>query len=198
MNDLPTMSLADAAAWRPTLAGLTDDDILAWYHWMLPQLPARAVFVEAGTWRCRSLLFAAELLAAIGRDDVTLYGVDPYRYPPVDGDLEACTVSYHEALAGLVEHSSEVELRHVHLLRCRSREASRMFGPASVDLAFLDGDHSVGALVAEARAWEQVLRPGGFLAGHDHHEDFPGVRQAVQELYGDAARVWERVWWVRM
>merc|ERR1712060_898593 len=38
----------------------------------------------------------------------------------------------------------------------------------SLDLAFLDGDHSEEALAADIRAWAPKVKSGGVLAGHDY------------------------------
>lgn len=195
MIPTPTLSLDYVRTWRPGLAGLDDDDLLQWYHAAIPTLRPEAVIVEVGTWRGRSLLFAAELLAALGRPLSRIYGVDPYRYPPVDGDLECCTVSYRDALAGLVANGAEQELHHVHLLRAESVHAVRLLRPASVDLVMIDADHSYEGVAHDIDCWHSRLRPRGILAGHDYGPDWPGVVEAADEYCGDRLRRHGSVWW---
>ena len=53
----------------------------------------------------------------------------------------------------------------------------------SVDLVFIDGDHSYQGCSADIRAYHNKVNNGGIFSGHDI--DFPGVNRAVNELvYG--------------
>eukprot|EP00929_Paragymnodinium_shiwhaense_P095985 TRINITY_DN57376_c0_g1_i1.p1 TRINITY_DN57376_c0_g1~~TRINITY_DN57376_c0_g1_i1.p1 ORF type:complete len:568 (+),score=107.08 TRINITY_DN57376_c0_g1_i1:125-1828(+) len=54
---------------------------------------------------------------------------------------------------------------------------------ASVDLLFVDGDHSFAATLADLQAWSRFVRPGGLVAGHDIFNVVnDGVTDAVLEL----------------
>ena len=61
--------------------------------------------------------------------------------------------------------------------------------PGPVDMVFIDGDHSYEAVRADIAAWRPLARR--MLCGHDLHASGakPGVRQAVEEAFGDGARV---------
>ena len=50
----------------------------------------------------------------------------------------------------------------------------------SVDLVFIDGDHSYNGCSADIRAYKHKVNKNGLLSGHDI--DFPGVNKAVNEL----------------
>ena len=53
----------------------------------------------------------------------------------------------------------------------------------SVDLVFIDADHSYNGCKGDILAYQSKVKTGGMLAGHDI--DFPGVNKAVNELIGD-------------
>lgn len=57
------------------------------------------------------------------------------------------------------------------LIRMTSAAAAARFvewaGEPVLDFAYLDGDHSYEATLADLKAWWGVLKPGGILAGHD-------------------------------
>ncbi|MGH2879790.1 MAG: class I SAM-dependent methyltransferase [Solirubrobacteraceae bacterium] len=59
-------------------------------------------------------------------------------------------------------------------------------GPASgepIDLLYVDSSHSRLGTIEEIQAWRAVLRPGAIVVFDDYtHDDYPGVREAVQEL----------------
>ena len=53
---------------------------------------------------------------------------------------------------------------------------------ASLDFIYIDTTHSYEQTAAELREARRVVRPGGWISGHDYHERFAGVIRAVTEL----------------
>jgi len=52
-----------------------------------------------------------------------------------------------------------------------------------VDLLYIDSSHERQATIDEVHAWRPVLAPGAAIVFDDYgHPDYPGVREAVQEL----------------
>ncbi len=52
-----------------------------------------------------------------------------------------------------------------------------------VDLLYIDSSHSREGTIAEVRAFRPVLAPGSVIAFDDYgHADYPGVREAIDEL----------------
>jgi len=83
-------------------------------------------------------------------------------------------------------------------VKSKSAEAITLFDPGTVDLVFIDGDHSYEGVKQDITLYLPTLRPGGILAGHGYgHERFPGVAQAVDELGMPGVQLEEdHVWWV--
>jgi hypothetical protein len=69
-----------------------------------------------------------------------------------------------------------------------SAEASASFPAASVDAAYLDGDHSYEFVKSDLEHWFPKVKKGGFLCGHDYlhggkeKDAWPGVTKAVDEF----------------
>jgi Methyltransferase domain len=52
-----------------------------------------------------------------------------------------------------------------------------------VDLLYIDSSHTREHTIAEVRAWRPYLRPGAPILFDDYtHPDYPGVREAIEEL----------------
>eukprot|EP00927_Polykrikos_kofoidii_P043198 TRINITY_DN37259_c0_g1_i1.p1 TRINITY_DN37259_c0_g1~~TRINITY_DN37259_c0_g1_i1.p1 ORF type:complete len:417 (+),score=48.23 TRINITY_DN37259_c0_g1_i1:155-1405(+) len=83
----------------------------------------------------------------------------------------------------------------------RSIDAAEWIAKGSVDLVFIDGDHSLGGVREDIALWLPKLRvPGGVLAGHDYSFHHMGVVRAVHEFAGkkDAPPLKlgsDHVWW---
>jgi predicted O-methyltransferase YrrM len=57
----------------------------------------------------------------------------------------------------------------------------------SLQLVFIDADHSYERMIADIKAWLLKVRSGGVLCGHDYSHSghaHVGVKQAVDELIG--------------
>jgi len=88
----------------------------------------------------------------------------------------------------------------VRVLKMDSLEAAEVLAATegrTLDLVFLDGDHSYNGVRRDILAWGPLVRPGGVLSGHDLN--WPGVQRAVEELlpgYRDAAGGF--CWWTEV
>lgn len=81
-----------------------------------------------------------------------------------------------------------------------SDAVAKRFDDESLDLVFIDADHSEGGVRTDLAAWVPKVRPGGIVAGHDyaarHH---PGVKIAVDDFFRDHGHPVKleanKVWW---
>ncbi len=71
------------------------------------------------------------------------------------------------------------------IIKLTSIEAVALFEPESVDLVYIDANHSFEHVDEDIKAWWPKIRPTGYLAGHDMSERWPGVLKAVEANVGD-------------
>jgi predicted O-methyltransferase YrrM len=67
--------------------------------------------------------------------------------------------------------------------------------PTSVDLIFIDADHSYQAVSEDIKAWSAHVRRGGIICGHDYHQSEPAVMRAVEESGPFQVGSRTTVWW---
>lgn len=71
------------------------------------------------------------------------------------------------------------------------------FEDESVDVAYIDDDHSLDGARRSIAAWYPKVRVGGILGGHD--QEYPGVGTAVREFverHDYLLNISESDWWV--
>lgn len=98
-----------------------------------------------------------------------------------------------------------------HATRCDlidapSIEAATRIRRESLDLVFIDADHSEAGVRADIGAWTGKVKPGGWIGGHDYDNpspdyDFSGVARAVHAVFGDDGPVENGggfTWWVQL
>jgi predicted O-methyltransferase YrrM len=65
------------------------------------------------------------------------------------------------------------------------------------DFIFIDGDHRYDSVIRDIYGSLKLLKSGGILAGHDYtHQDWPGVKRAVDELFPNRELV-DSIWWTQ-
>jgi len=137
---------------------------------------------------------------------LTLHLVDTWA-PPAPGSSYAGTPDDHaRKSAASHERDFNVTLDRVAfagpravVLRMDSVEAAaRVDG--LLDFAFIDADHSRAGVERDIAAWLPLIRPGGWIGGHDYgHPLFPGVREAVDAAFGERVETdADRTWFVRV
>ena len=88
----------------------------------------------------------------------------------------------------------EIAYDFVEVIREKSLEASLQFDDNSVDLVFIDGNHTYAHTYSDILFWLPKIRNGGALMGHDYSHHFPGVQKAVDELLPGMEIVHSSIW----
>lgn len=72
------------------------------------------------------------------------------------------------------------------------------FEDGSLDVVYIDGDHSYEQVSKDIQNYLPKLKDNGFMAGHDYHEDaWPEVVRAVKEQVGEPDEVFMDTTWVK-
>lgn len=174
---------------------------------LLRRLPAgRVRAVEVGVLRGK---LSALLLAA--RPELVLWMVDnwqgvedqPESYKATRDDhalADAARASLHKADAIGVSAAYPGRAPVLHM---SSIEAAELCGDHSLDLVFLDADHSEEGVAADLAAWASKVKPGGWIGGHDYGNndprfDFSGVKRAVDRVFPAVELDLNFTWWQRI
>jgi hypothetical protein len=67
------------------------------------------------------------------------------------------------------------------ILRGNTSTMAQHVQPSTVDLVYIDADHSYEGVKADIAAWWSRLKSGGIMAFHDYEMPEYGVKQAVTE-----------------
>ena len=159
----------------------TDPRHTALIDW-LRRLPMPIVGAEVGVFDGHT---SENLLRAL--PELTLWMVDPWRPfedQSVFGEMNA---ERFELMLFAATWWTEFARDRRFILREGSPPAAFRFADASLDFAFIDGDHVYDAVCADLNAWWPKIRPGGLLTGHDYDIYLDttgewGVRRAVDEF----------------
>ena len=158
-------------------------------RWLLAKMPRGSTGAEIGVWKGD---LSARILAVVRPK--RLYLIDPWRKAERDtvrfmdtqsaGD-QTYMDSVHDSVVNRFNAAISRGVVVVH--RARSQDAATKIPTDSLDWAYIDGDHTYEAVLADLHAYADKVRPGGFLAGDDYAQGGRyrgGVKRAVDEFVG--------------
>lgn len=68
--------------------------------------------------------------------------------------------------------------------------------PEKADLVFIDADHRYRSVLSDIVIAKRLIKSNGIIAGHDYgHSDWPGVKEAVDKIFGDKINIIDSIWW---
>jgi hypothetical protein len=149
---------------------------------LLKTLPNPKIYIEIGI----AMGFHVETIAKEFKD-LACYGIDPYvPYDPSDsfndiGKIEpslSIQTNFDLFCSSVVNRLSKYDnFKHI---RESSATGHRYFSDESVDLIFVDGDHTYEAVKEDCTMWWNKLKTGGIMCWDDYY--WEGVKKAVDEF----------------
>jgi len=128
---------------------------------------------------------------------------EPYGVPGGTGELdsgspESATLGEWQQVYEIAQEHLEPWANKVKFMRMSSSRAAREFARESLDLVFIDGDHSYQATLTDIRMWVPKVREDGLIVGHDYYQHWPGIVRAVNESFpmGKMGFMPDTVWWI--
>lgn len=144
------------------------------YDYLLANMPEDGTFVELGAWLGKSSSYLCD--KATGQDIII---VDTWKGSPNELTTHHKLATEQDIYQLFVENMGE---RNYKAIKATSKAAARKFKEESLDVVFIDLDHSYEAVKEDIKLWLPKVKKGGYIAGDDYHENWKGVIQAVDEL----------------
>jgi len=124
------------------------------------------------------------------------YMVDPWIPYSGEGAGYLATItsgSWNDICLGIYSEFQEYPI--VRIIRLDSVRAATLFEPESLDMVFIDADHTYEHEKEDIGAWFPIVRVGGILSGHDYGS-YPGVVKVVDERFPKRQLLPGLVWYV--
>ena len=148
------------------------------------QYPNIDVAVEIGTWRGE---YALKMINVLKPNK--FYAVDPYRIFPGMVSAPGSEYDSQESLDKLASTvTTLLESHGGNLIRDVSAQACTQFADNSIDIVYIDGDHTYEGVKTDINCWWPKVKSGGILCGDDYVKSttgkgYPyGVIEAVNEF----------------
>lgn len=143
-----------------------EDDREALRNLVRMVLKPGCVIVEIGSWLGNgSTRVIIDELRSI--DGGKLYCVDTWKGSPNVAHHQDIAARYDIFETFLQNVRSAGGEAYVCPLKMTSSDAAKIIEDGSIDLVFIDGDHSYASAIEDISLWKSKVREGGILCGHD-------------------------------
>jgi hypothetical protein len=156
------------------IQGWMDNSELSWLY---EQACLRKTIVEIGTWRGRS---AHALCSGANISNGTVYCIDTFKGSPSELDTVHIDAKTHDIYKECVENLSG--FKNVVILKMSSIESAGQFEDKSIDMIFIDSEHTYDNVMLDVNTWFPKLKDGGLFCGHDKH--WGTVLTALSDRFG--------------
>jgi len=162
--------------WRqPVPDDYFGNDIAGWMtlpelQWLYHRARRYETVAEIGCWKGHSTHALAKGCKG------TVFAIDHFKGSP--SETETTHAEASEANIGDQFARNMLRFDNVKLIEMDCCEAAAKFENNSIDMVFIDGDHSFEGAIRSIRAWAPKARR--VLCGHDRNQE--GVPQALQAL----------------
>lgn len=177
LNRFPLVHRPDIArtaiSWKGVIGFLLQQELIVLYK-LAAQAPKGAQFLEIGSFYGLSSVITALAFKESGNQDARLHCVDLW------GDYFGASIEKFQANCDRLEVNSFISAH-----RESSHDIGKRFAPKSLDLVFIDGDHSYEGCLSDLRASAPLVKPGCRITGHDFASYSMPVVNAVKDFLNE-------------
>ena len=124
--------------------------------------------------------------------------VDPYKFNITDyyGSFDHRDWTKESVTQMKKEAKEFAKKEKVEFYFKSSKEASKEIEDNSLDMVYIDADHTYEGVKTDIESWYPKIRDGGMICGHDYSILCFGVVRAVYESFKHFHTDSDDVWWV--
>ena len=90
-----------------------------------------------------------------------------------------------------------MEFPQLKVVKMTSEYASTIFPDGYFDMVFIDANHFYKYVHADIGFWMPKVRKGGIISGHDYGGRHKGVKEAVDEWFGEDLETFNMELWMK-
>ena len=121
----------------------------------------------------------------------TVFCVDPWN------DEETRVNDHNMSMIEELFNKRVKKFTNITKMKMKSLDAVSEFEDESLDFVYLDARHEFKHIKNDIQKWLPKVKLGGYVGGHDYSNGWPGVRRAVNEIFGKPDIVFGPNWIVK-
>jgi len=143
-----------------------------------------ATLVEIGAWLGRSTRWQAQYIKDSGKK-INYHVIDTFKGTQNEEEHVKIVedIGTDGSIRSLFDKNLEGLEDYITVIEGDSAESAAQFEDESIDMVYIDGDHSVDGVARDIMSFYPKIKVGGILSGDDYHPVW-GVYGAVNNIVG--------------
>ena len=154
---------------------------------LIKELKDKGSMVEIGT-------FTGESTVIFGDHFEKVIGIDPMLE---DYDQQDPTSKFNFNQVLDMFNNRTKEYNNISLIKKTSDDAVKELDGETYDFVYIDGIHQYKNVKQDIINYLPLVKKGGYIGGHDYGEPWPGVKVAVDEMFGKPDKVFQDTSWLK-
>ena len=154
---------------------------------MIKELPNKGTMIEIGT-------FTGESTVLFGDHFENVIGIDPM-LQDYDEQDPTSKFNFNEVLEMFNERTKSYD--NISLIQKTSDDALKQLTGKTFDFIYIDGIHQYENVKRDIINYLPMVKKGGVIGGHDYGGPWTGVKQAVDEMFGEPDKVFQDTSWIK-
>ncbi len=161
-------------------SGWFSDEDISHYRELVEKVPIGGTVCELGVWLGRSMCSVADI---IKKNKLKVIAVDTFK--GTEGYETGRLVKDIDLSKCFQENTASFGIKP-KIYQMTSKEASKLIKNETLDLVFIDAEHSYEAVKDDIKNWLPKIKAGGIICGHDYNPSWTGTMKAVDEIGTDS------------
>ena len=154
---------------------------------LINEIPNKGTMIEIGT-------FTGESTVIFGDHFAKVIGIDPM-LQDYDKQDPTSKFNFNEVLDMFNDRVKNHN--NISLIQKTSDDAVKELDSQTYDFIYIDGIHQYENVKQDIINYLPMVKKGGVIGGHDYGPSWPGVRQAVDEMFGQPDKVFKDTSWIK-
>lgn len=154
---------------------------------LINNIPTKGTMIEIGT-------FTGESTVIFGDHFEKVIGIDPMLQ---DYDVQDPTSKFNFNEVLDMFNDRVKDYKNISLVQKTSDDAVLDFTDESFDFIYIDGIHQYENVKQDIINYLPKVKKGGVIGGHDYGPHWPGVKVAVDEMFGQPDKVFKDTSWIK-
>ena len=87
--------------------------------------------------------------------------------------------------------------KNIKTITLTSDDAFYILKDELFDFIYIDGLHTYEGVLTDIKNYQPLVKPGGYIGGHDLGPTWEGIEKAVKEVYGKPDKVFKDTSWIK-
>lgn len=139
--------------------------------------------------------YAGESTVIFAENFRTVTAIDPYLNDYDTDDITCQFMKLTDVYSVFLDATAKCT--NISLLKETSDAAISVLQGQRFDVIYIDGMHTYAQIKKDINNYYQLVKPGGFICGHDYHHNYQGVVDGILETLGYPDKLFKDTSWIK-